>query len=102
MYEHEEKEKEVPLDIVKKSNEELMKQFQRSSLDVGSSEVQIALLTKRIQTLSEHFKKYKKDEHSRYGLIKLVNRRRKLLSYLRRKNFSTYSSLLKALNLRGK
>ena len=90
------------MDIISRSNEDVIKQFQKSALDVGSSEVQIALLTRRILLLTEHFKKHKKDEHSRYGLIKLVNRRKKILSYLRRKDFSGYSSLIKALALRGK
>ena len=84
------------------ANEDVIKKFQRSHLDVGSSEVQIAILTKRIQSLSGHFKVHKKDHHSRYGLIKLVHQRRRLLSYLRRKDFTSYTKLLEALSLRGK
>jgi small subunit ribosomal protein S15 len=68
--------------------------------DVGSSEVQIGLLTDKITKLAEHFKKAKKDKHSTVGLNKSVNRRKKLLSYLKRKNPESYSKVLKQLNLR--
>ena len=68
--------------------------------DVGSAEVQIGLLTNKIFKLSEHFKKAKKDKHSTVGLNKSVNRRKKLLSYLKRKNPESYSKVLKQLNLR--
>ena len=68
--------------------------------DVGSSEVQIGLLTAKILKLAEHFKKAKKDKHSTVGLTKSVNRRKKLLSYLKRKDPDSYSNILKKLNLR--
>ena len=68
--------------------------------DVGSTEVQIELLTKKIARLSEHFKKFKKDKHSTLGLEKSVNRRKKLLSYLKRRDSDSYNKVLKQLNLR--
>lgn len=68
--------------------------------DTGSSEVQIALLTKRITSLTEHFKANKKDHHSRRGLLQMVGRRRKLLDYLRRINQGKYQALIGALGLR--
>jgi small subunit ribosomal protein S15 len=80
--------------------EQIIKQFQRASMDTGSSEVQIALLTFRIKDLTEHFKAHKKDVHSRLGLIKMVNRRKKLLSYLRKTDPAKYSSLILDLELR--
>ena len=70
------------------------------SKDVGSTEIQIGLLTDKISKLSEHFKKFKKDKHSTLGLTKSVNKRKKLLSYLKRKNPDSYSKVLKQLNLR--
>ena len=70
------------------------------STDVGSAEVQIGLLTDKITKLAEHFKKAKKDKHSTVGLTKSVNRRKKLLSYLKRKNPESYTKVLKQLNLR--
>ena len=68
--------------------------------DVGSSDVQIGLLTDKILKLSEHFKKFKKDKHSKMGLTKSVNRRKKLLAYLKRKNPDSYTKVIKQLNLR--
>ena len=68
--------------------------------DVGSAEVQIGLLTNKIFKLSEHFKKAKKDKHSSVGLAKSVNKRKKLLAYLKRKNPESYSQVIKQLNLR--
>ena len=68
--------------------------------DVGSAEVQDGLLTDKITKLSEHFKKFKKDKHSTVGLTKSVNRRKKLLAYLKRKNPDSYSKVIKQLNLR--
>jgi small subunit ribosomal protein S15 len=68
--------------------------------DVGSSEVQIGLLTDKITRLAEHFKTSKKDKHSKTGLTKSVNRRKKLLAYLKRKNPESYTKVLKQLNLR--
>ena len=68
--------------------------------DVGSAEVQIELLSKKIARLSEHFKKFKKDKHSTLGLEKSDNRRKKLLTYLKRRDPESYSKVLKQLNLR--
>ena len=70
------------------------------SKDVGSTEIQIGLLTDKISKLSEHFKKFKKDKHSTMGLTKSVNRRKKLLAYLKRKNLDSYNKIIKQLNLR--
>lgn len=80
--------------------EQIIKKFQRAAMDTGSSEVQIALLTFRIKDLTEHFKTHKKDEHSRQGLIKLVNRRKSLLNYLRKTDPDKYTSLIGELELR--
>ena len=68
--------------------------------DTGSSEVQVALLTEKIETLSKHIKKFKKDKHSSIGLLKAVNRRKKLLDYLKRKKIDSYKNVLTKLNLR--
>ena len=68
--------------------------------DTGSSEVQIALLTEKIENLSKHMKKAKKDKHSSVGLAKSVNKRKKLLNYLKKKNVSSYQKVIKQLNLR--
>ena len=68
--------------------------------DTGSSEVQIALLTDKIENLSNHIKKFKKDQHSSVGLLKAVNRRKKLLDYLKRKKIDSYKNVLTKLNLR--
>jgi small subunit ribosomal protein S15 len=79
---------------------QIIQEHQHSDKDVGSTEVQIALLTANILKLSEHFKSHKKDTHSRRGLIKMVNQRRKLLSYLKRKNITRYQDLIAKLGLR--
>ena len=68
--------------------------------DTGSSEVQIALLTDKIQTLSKHVKQYKKDKHSSVGLLKAVNKRKKLLDYLKKNKIASYKNILTKLNLR--
>lgn len=79
---------------------ELVKQYQFSAKDTGSTEVQIALLTANITSLSEHFKVHKKDHHSRRGLIRMVNQRRKLLDYLKREDVKRYQDLIGKLGLR--
>ncbi|MDM8545358.1 30S ribosomal protein S15 [Candidatus Venteria ishoeyi] len=79
---------------------EIIKQFQKSENDTGSPEVQVALLSKNISALSEHFKDHKHDNHSRRGLIRMVNSRRKLLSYLKKKDVNRYRELIAALGLR--
>ncbi|HXZ93259.1 MAG TPA: 30S ribosomal protein S15 [Burkholderiales bacterium] len=79
---------------------QVVKEFQRSGSDTGSSEVQVALLTERINGLTEHFKTHVKDFHSRRGLLKLVSQRRKLLDYLKRSDADKYRSLIDRLGLR--
>lgn len=74
--------------------------FQRAQGDTGSSEVQVALLTARINDLTGHFKDNKKDHHSRRGLLRMVSTRRKLLDYLKRKNADSYRELIQRLGLR--
>ena len=83
---------------IKKS--EIVAKFQRQAGDTGSPEVQVALLTARINELTPHFKEHKKDHHSRRGLLKMVSRRRKLLDYLKRTDVDAYRKLIDALNLR--
>ena len=83
-----------------KEKKEVIKDFGKNDTDTGSTEVQIALLTKRINELSDHFKVNKKDHHSRRGLLGMVNNRRKLLKYLKGKNETEYLALIKKLGLR--
>ena len=78
----------------------VVSEYQRGPGDTGSPEVQVALLSARINDLSPHFAKHKKDHHSRRGLLKLVNQRRKLLSYLKNKDVERYKSLIQRLGLR--
>ncbi len=78
----------------------IINDYQRGENDTGSPEVQVALLTARIQYLTDHFKTHKKDLHSRRGLLKLVNQRRKMLSYLKKKDEQRYKDLIKRLGLR--
>ena len=79
---------------------EIVKDFGKNNTDTGSAEVQVALLTKKINELSEHFKIHKKDHHSRRGLLGMINNRRKLLKYLKGKNEKGYQELIKKLGLR--
>ena len=79
---------------------EIVKEFGKKDTNTGSTEVQVALLTKKINELSEHFKTHKKDHHSRRGLLGMINNRRKLLKYLKGKNEEGYQSLIKKLGLR--
>jgi len=79
---------------------EIVKQYQQSEGDTGSPEVQVALLTHNINKLQGHFSENKQDHHSRRGLIRMVNQRRKLLDYLKRKNATRYSALIQSLGLR--
>ena len=80
--------------------EQIVKDYQTSPTDTGSPEVQIALLSARIDDLSGHFKKHIHDHHSRQGLLKMVNARRKLLSYLKNKDVERYRTLIGRLGLR--
>ena len=79
----------------------IIDEFRTHATDTGSPEVQIALLTRRIQYLTEHFKIQKKDFHSRRGLLRLVGRRRRLLEYLKAKDITRYRQLIERLGLRG-
>ena len=79
---------------------EIVKEYQQAEGDTGSPEVQVALLTANIQELQDHFSSHKHDHHSRRGLIRMVNQRRKLLDYLKRKDTARYSDLIKRLGLR--
>ena len=85
---------------VKERKEEIVGDFKTHGSDTGSSQVQIALLTQRINELTEHFKIHKKDNNSRRGLLIMVSRRRKLLDYLKRKNINEYHTVIEKLGLR--
>ncbi len=88
----------MPLD--KEVKQEIIAKYRKHEKDTGSAEVQIAILTRRIKDLTEHLKRHKKDVHTRYGLMKLVGRRRRLLRYLERKDYQKYLSLKKELGIR--
>lgn len=88
----------MPLHTEKKA--ELIDKFRTHESDTGSPEVQIALLTERISYLTEHFKTHSKDHHSRRGLLKMVSKRRRLLSYLKKSSLDRYRKTVSALNLR--
>lgn len=81
--------------------EEIVEQFKRHESDTGSPEVQVALLTQRIQQLTGHLQQHRKDHHSRRGLLKMVGQRRRLLRYLRNEDITRYRELVKTLGLRG-
>ncbi len=85
---------------VAQSKTDVIKQFKQSDNDCGSPEVQVALLTQRIRHLTEHFGVHKKDKHSRRGLMKMVNKRRRLLDYLKSNSVKRYQALVKQLELR--
>jgi small subunit ribosomal protein S15 len=87
--------------LLKEEKNKIVKEFQNNDTDTGSPEVQIALLTENINKLQSHFKIHKKDHHSRTGLIRMVNLRRKLLAYLKKKNPESYQDIIKSLKLRG-
>ena len=78
----------------------IIKEYQKDASDTGSVDVQIALLTARIRHLTEHFKTHKKDHHSRRGLLRLVSQRKKLLSYVKSNDISSYANLISRLKLR--
>jgi small subunit ribosomal protein S15 len=88
--------------LEKEVKQEIIEEYKRHGDDTGSPEVQIAILTKRIQDLTDHLRVNKHDESSRHGLLKLVGRRRRLLSYLRRKDYKSYLALTEKLNIRKK
>ncbi|MBO8152367.1 MAG: 30S ribosomal protein S15 [Candidatus Neomarinimicrobiota bacterium] len=86
--------------VSKEMKKQLVEKFGANPKDTGRTEVQIAILTERIKQLTEHFKKHKKDFGSIRGLYKLVGRRRRLLEYLKRRDYSRYEAIIKELNLR--
>ena len=86
--------------ITKEKIEDLTKEFGKESNDTGATETQIAIMTERIRNITSHLKSNKKDHSSRRGLVILVAKRRKLLSYLRRTNVKSYKSILEQLNIR--
>jgi small subunit ribosomal protein S15 len=89
------------MSLEKDTKEKIIKKFQRVKNDTGSAEVQVALLSERIKDLSDHLKQHKKDAHSRRGLLQLVNKRRKLLNYLKTKQAGAYEGLVKKLDIKG-
>lgn len=86
--------------MLKASKEQVKKSYQLHETDTGSADVQVALLTRRIEKLTEHLRLHGKDRSSRYGLVKLVSARRTLLEHLRRENDARYQGLIKRLSLR--
>lgn len=86
--------------LLKEKKQEIITQFKIHEKDTGSPEVQVAILTERINNLTEHLKKFKKDINSRHGLLIMVNKRRRLLEYLKRKNYERYRTLIDKLDLR--
>jgi small subunit ribosomal protein S15 len=92
--------KETPMSITAEEKTRLMKEYATKDGDTGSPEVQVAILTSRISTLTEHFKTHKKDNHSRRGLLMMVAQRRKLLDYLKAKDEGRYTDLIGRLGIR--
>ena len=88
------------MSINAESKSKVVEEFKRTENDTGSPEVQVALLTSRIQHLTDHFKTHKNDHHSRRGLLRMVNQRRSLLDYLKKKDIERYRDLIKRLGLR--
>jgi len=88
------------MSISRNDKNNLIKQYKIHESDTGSPEVQVAILTRRISNLTEHFKTHKKDHHSRRGLLKLVGKRRSLLNYVKSRNVNRYRSLIQSLGLR--
>lgn len=88
------------MSITKEEKTKVIAEFANSKEDTGSPEVQVAVLTNRIKTLTEHFKIHKKDNHSRRGLLKMVSRRRKLLDYVKTKDEDRYKGLIERLGIR--
>ena len=85
---------------MKNDKKKIIESLKINSTDVGSSKVQIGLLSKKIESLSEHFKKNKSDKHSSRGLLRAVNQRKRLLEYLKNNNIDSYKNVLEKLNLR--
>ena len=89
------------MSITKENKKTLISKFAINKKDTGSSEIQIAILSERIQNLTEHFKSHKHDDHSKRGLLAMVNKRKKLLLYLSKKNNLKYKEIIKELKIRG-
>jgi small subunit ribosomal protein S15 len=88
------------MELTVKEKKELIKKFGRHEKDTGSPEIQIALISKRIKELTEHLKEHKKDFHSQRGLLNLASKRKRLLNYLRRKDYSRFEKIVNELGLR--
>ena len=88
------------MSIDKEKKTEIISNFSRGEADTGSPEVQIAILSERITSLTNHFQTHKKDNHSRTGLMRLINQRRSLLAYLKKSNKDSYESLIQKLGIR--
>lgn len=86
--------------LATEEKQEIIKEFQTQEGDTGSPEVQIALLSRRITELTDHFRTHKKDHHSRRGLLKIVGQRRRLLDYLKKKDIERYRSIISRLGIR--
>ncbi len=97
---HRPKEEAFYMSFTKEFKTNVITKYQVNEKDTGSSEVQIALLTERLNYLNDHFKTHGKDHHSRHGLIRMVNRRRKLLDYLKREDAQRYQTIIKELGIR--
>ena len=89
------------MSITKENKKNLISKFAINDKDTGSAEIQIAVLSERIKNLTEHFKNHNHDKHSKQGLLAMVNKRKKLLSYLSNKNNPKYKEIIKELNIRG-
>tara|TARA_A100001388_G_scaffold226752_1_gene177967 strand:- start:469 stop:738 length:270 start_codon:yes stop_codon:yes gene_type:complete len=88
------------MSLTREETQKVIEKFGKDDKDTGSTEVQVALLTRRIEDLHKHFKNHKKDNHSRTGLLQIVSDRKKLLSYLKKKNLSSYQKLVEDLKIR--
>ena len=89
------------MSITKEDKQKIISEFAINKKDTGSAEVQIAVISKRMNNLTEHFKNHNHDSHSKRGLLALVNKRKKLLSYLKNKDNSKYQEIIQKLNIRG-
>ena len=94
------KERDIAMTISKEQKAEIIKEFGKTEQDSGSAEVQVALLTARIKDLTEHVKVHKKDHHTRRGLLMLVGKRRRLLTYIKDRDIDEYRELIKKLGIR--
>lgn len=88
------------MSLTKDKKESIVKKYGKNTIDTGSIEVQVAILTERINDLTEHLKEHKQDKHSKLGLLKMVGKRRSLLDYLKKESVQRYRELIKNLNIR--